>query len=143
LLYSLSFVSLALSLSLFPVSILLLNQLNMNNSQLIALAKAALHEEKKKKEARHELSEKVKVRQDVFLDYARHRLEGRQYKADPDHRETAGVMEWADKEAKVENRWLIQKIEGRSVQGAPEHKHGLPLRRRPPVCRSSEESDWI
>jgi hypothetical protein len=35
----------------------------------------------------------MKARQDVFLDYASHRLEGRQYKADPDHHETAEVME--------------------------------------------------
>jgi len=95
----------------------------MYNSQLIAIAKAALNEEKKrKKEARHELSEKMKVRQDVYLDYASHRLEGRPYKADPDHRETDEVKEWADKEAAIENRWLIRKIEGRSVRGAPEPK---------------------
>jgi hypothetical protein len=32
------------------------------------------------------------------------------------------VKEWADKEAAIENRWLIRKIEGRSVRGAPEPK---------------------
>ena len=39
------------------------------------------------------------ARQDVFLDYPSHRLEGRQYQADPEHREIAEVVEWADKKA--------------------------------------------
>ena len=99
----------------------------MNNRQLIALAKTALKKEKKKrKEARPELSEQIKARQDVYLDYASHRLEGRPYRANPKHPEIAEIVIWADNEDRIENKWLIQKIEGISVRGAPEPRDFFP-----------------
>ena len=109
----------------------------MNNSQLINIAKKALQEEKKKRQqARQDLSNQMKARQDVYLDYASHRVEGRPYVADPEHREIPAIVEWADREARRENKWLIHKFEGLSVRGAPE-----PTDFFPQIIRSPFEKD--
>ena len=43
-----------------------------------------------------QLSEQMKARQEVYLDYASRRLEGRPYTADPEHREIPEIVAWAD-----------------------------------------------
>ena len=73
-----------------------------------------------------QLSKQMKARQKVYLDYASRRLEGRPYTADPEHREIPEIVAWADKEARIENRWLIRRFEGMSVRGAPEPTDFLP-----------------
>ena len=109
----------------------------MNNSQLIEVAKKALQEEKKKRhQARHDVSNQMKARQDIYLDYASHRVEGRPYRADPDHREIPEIVEWADREARRENKWLIHKFEGLSVRAAPE-----PTDFFPQIIRTPFEKD--
>jgi hypothetical protein len=69
------------------------------------LAKTSeLDENSKLKAARQRLSEELKARQGVYLDYTSCRIEESYYQPNKKYREGPEIMAWPKKEAKIESK---------------------------------------